>query len=194
MHQLSQEISYEAMMTKGFDVLEDLISIRNLRGETGKFLGAWAWGLLAKCRELGCMDSEEVGVLRKLGKKVVYVLRRITAGELEGMEQDVEAEDAVDDEEEDEGEGGRGEDADGDAPATQDTEEAALAAARERALSSLQDTDVVSEKPNTGKPGPLTTVERENMHATLDMIVTIVGECYGQRDLLDGRLLWEEMA
>ena len=29
--------------------------------------------------------------------------------------------------------------------------------------------------------------------ATLDMIVTIVGEFYGQRDLLDGRILWGEL-
>lgn len=31
------------------------------------------------------------------------------------------------------------------------------------------------------------------IRATLDMIVTIVGEFYGQRDLLDGRLLWGEL-
>ena len=31
------------------------------------------------------------------------------------------------------------------------------------------------------------------IHSTLDMLVTIIGEFYGQRDLLDGRLLWDEM-
>ncbi|KAL8894993.1 MAG: hypothetical protein Q9207_008343 [Kuettlingeria erythrocarpa] len=34
---------------------------------------------------------------------------------------------------------------------------------------------------------PLTT----RISATLDMIVTIVGEEYGQKDLLDGRMMWE---
>ena len=32
-----------------------------------------------------------------------------------------------------------------------------------------------------------------NIHMALDMIITIVGECYGQRDLLDGRLVWGEL-
>ena len=31
------------------------------------------------------------------------------------------------------------------------------------------------------------------IHATLDMIITIVGECYGQRDLLEGRIVWGEL-
>ena len=35
--------------------------------------------------------------------------------------------------------------------------------------------------------------EDATIHATLDMLVTIIGEFYGQRDLLDGRLLWDEM-
>lgn len=35
--------------------------------------------------------------------------------------------------------------------------------------------------------------EKALIHATLAMLVTIVGEFYGQRDLLDGRLLWDEM-
>ncbi|MCJ1309229.1 hypothetical protein MMC25_002886 [Agyrium rufum] len=34
-------------------------------------------------------------------------------------------------------------------------------------------------------------VERAAL-ATLDMIITLVGECWGQKDLLDGREVWEE--
>ncbi|KAI4122826.1 MAG: hypothetical protein LQ347_006375, partial [Umbilicaria vellea] len=32
-----------------------------------------------------------------------------------------------------------------------------------------------------------------DLYATLDMIITIVGEFYGQRDLLEGRDLWDEV-
>ena len=35
--------------------------------------------------------------------------------------------------------------------------------------------------------------EKAEILATLDILVTIIGEFYGQRDLLDGRLLWDEM-
>ena len=35
--------------------------------------------------------------------------------------------------------------------------------------------------------------EDSSLYATLDMIITIVGEFYGQKDLLTGRMLWDEM-
>ena len=45
-----------------------------------------------------------------------------------------------------------------------------------------------------GEGSPMGMQEKkEMMHATLDMLITIIGEFYGQRDLLDGRLLWDEM-
>ena len=40
---------------------------------------------------------------------------------------------------------------------------------------------------------PARTSDSENVHATLDMLVTIIGKFYGQKDLLDGRLLWDEI-
>ena len=117
--------------------MEDLITLKKLRGETSQYVGAWAWGLLAKCRELECMTSEEVGVVRKLGQRAVFLLRRIAAGELNGIEHDA------------------------------------------------------GEEAHVEETGAVT--DGETIHATLDIIVTIVGECFGQRDLLDLRLTWEEM-
>lgn len=48
-------------------------------------LGAWPWGLLAKCRDVGEMGSEEVGVLRGLGKMAWWVMREIKAGVGDGV-------------------------------------------------------------------------------------------------------------
>lgn len=36
-------------------------------------VSAWAWGLLARLPELGTLGSEEVGVVRELGKRAVWV-------------------------------------------------------------------------------------------------------------------------
>ena len=35
--------------------------------------------------------------------------------------------------------------------------------------------------------------KKETIHATSDMLITIIGNFYGQGNLLDGRLLWDEM-
>ncbi len=226
----------QEMVIRGLEVLEDLLSAGNLRGGAGKNVGAWAWGLLARCRELGTMGSEEVGVVRRVGKRGVHLLRRIRAGEV------VEVEDV--------GVGGEGDDdSDGEADHSHvdvaqekqdeqededenDTEsiaaidpirlpedsihllsppaeagvDDALAAARARMLASL---DAAHQKPEVnndaegqyhqqdqgtgGELGREGVMGEEAVHATLDMIVTIVGEFYGQRDLLDGRVLWDEM-
>lgn len=259
----------------------------NLKGVKGKHLGAWAWGLLGRCREVGCMGSEEVGVLRRVGKRAVYVLRRIAAGEVvvgdeiggdgeddvanehhhhanEEMEESEEvllgAQEGETNENEaatselDLEEGEEPNDAilpiqpshimDEDTkdtteadllsaatsyvsntidpshpaqslnPESQMSEESALAAARARALSSLQNTDEIEdpgeaidliggENPQLAADPDIKGASAPNMtpnggmdtvHATLDMIVTIVGEYYGQRDLLDGRLLWDELS
>lgn len=288
MHQLSQ--MWQEAVIRGLEILEDLITSGNLKGAKGRNLGAWAWGLLGRCREVGCMGSEEVGVLRRVGKRAVYVLRRIAAGGfVVGDEIGGDGGDGGDDvanehhhhanEETEESEkvlpGAQEGEADENEAATleldleegeetndailpiqpshimdedtkdtteadllsaatshvsntidpshpaqslnpesQMSEESALAAARARALSSLQNTDEIEDPgeaidliggenpqlaadpdikgasaPNTTPNGGMDTV-----HATLDMIVTIVGEYYGQRDLLDGRLLWDELS
>lgn len=225
----------QEMVIRGLEVLEDLLTAGNLRKGGGRNMGAWAWGLLARCRELGTMGSEEVGVVRRVGKRGVQLLRRMRAGEI------VELQDVGDTGEREDGEDGEEEDMDVHEVQTKQDEEAddvdtesiaaidpttsvtessghllsppaevgddsALAEARVRILASL---DSANEKQNvskdaedqqqqqdsapSGKSCRDGAVDKEAIHATLDMIVTIVGECYGQRDLLDGRLLWDEM-
>lgn len=227
------------MVIKSLEVLEDLLTAGNLRGEVGKNVGAWAWGLLARCRELGTMGSEEVGVVRRVGRRGVQLLRRMRAGSVveelggvgeeegEGNENSVGVEDDTDvyvaqmkeGEEEDEGHIESIATVD---PVTSVTEgsghllsppaeeglDGALAEARARILASLgsadekhaevnKDAEHQQQQQNPISMGKLRregVIDREAIHATLDMIVTIVGEFYGQRDLLDGRLLWDEMA
>ena len=207
---------------QGVEVLEAVLTLPNLRGEREKRIGAWTWGLLGRCRDVGEMDSEDVSILRGFGKKASALLRRMRAvgdgggvgeeetndeeAEAEGMEPeaDVQASDAqnvtdvrLSDEV-----------AITETGVTLDAE-TPLAEAQRALLSRLgpvsettaEDTDPAPKaKEDIGDDRALRggSVEGEgeqatDAHATLDMIVTIVGECYGQRDLLDGRLAWEEL-
>ena len=232
----------------GLEVLESLLTLANLRGIKGKRIGAWIWGLLGRCREVGQMGSEEVGVLRNLGKQAIWLLRRISAGEvIGGAADEPEAEvgvEAKEDSEGDEEEEGLQDDEDFpdavdanngyspyidpiatavlDQDRKTDTDPADtmsdddLSKVKQRILDSLGDnqaqTGSAEIKPSNqdGTPNPTPTQpmteaqvdgegslarradETATMRATLDMLVTVVGTLYGQRDLLSGRLVWEE--
>ena len=41
-------------------------------------VGRWVWALLARLEEPGCLASEEVSVIRELGKRAVWLLRALT--------------------------------------------------------------------------------------------------------------------
>ena len=237
----------------GLEVLESLLTWANLRGKRGKYVEAWTWGLLGKCREVGQMGSEEVGVLRNLGKRAVWLIRRIRAGDVTGGtidELEVNTEEEEGEEEEEHGDGELEEenpqddadptdldDADdghssyidpitiadlgnndtSEANPTTTTSDADLEKAKQHILNSLctnqAPTDSTetnaSNDDNTESPVPKhadtglnveiegslkeSSDEKADLLATLDILVTIIGEFYGQRDLLDGRLLWDEM-
>lgn len=207
----------------GLESLESLLTLGNLHGTKGRKIGAWAWGLLGRCREVGEMGSEEVGVVRGLGKRAVWILRRMAAGEGFAAEEEVqEGEDG--DGEEGGGQEGPLEEGEEDEVAAglgshtldKEEEDNALAEARKRVIASLDSAEptkpplgskAVQDQPEEGNEasigpqvdavasGPAKAEESDlhSVHATLDMIITIIGECYGQKDLLDGRLLWEEI-
>ncbi|KAL9018192.1 MAG: hypothetical protein Q9185_004515 [Variospora sp. 1 TL-2023] len=259
--QLSQE-----SIINGIVALEKHLDWRML--ERGPYVGAWAWGLLARCRSAGMMGSEEVGVLRDLGKKARGLVRGLRAG-LGGVSAEAEAE-AEEEEEEEKNDGaengqameveienmGGGDEVDrtildetardgndagptttiehnlGD-PDRPDPNEVDMAAAKQRLLAKLlllQQTDPAaplsaSSSSSSSSPPQLPTIPQENtkspttvpappiatandddddnnnnnngiplttrITATLDMIITIVGEEYGQRDLLCGRGVWD---
>lgn len=224
----------------GLEVLETVLSMANVQRH--KNIGLWAWGLLARCREVGEMGSEEVGVLRDLGKKAIAVLRGVTAGLYQDHSENGENEDEDKGEEEPESQANADADANANAhtlvsesrfPLNDSTETSLddsphlVEAAKQILLKSLTEgspgeaknaeTRALGSKPayaleserESGREEAQKIVETElpicnagkqvddedsiKIHATLDMIITIVGELYGQKDLLPGRLLWDEM-
>lgn len=184
-------------------------------------LGLWAWGLMARCRDAGQMSSEEIGILRDLGKKAIGLLRGMQAG----LQQEYPDEDDSEDERETSAsktgvdtsqENRRG----GVSPQNSVGSERMsiihqLEQAKAQVRARLQfDSNLpaleVSEShtsraasPPSLPPTQVPTSQEEEIpeksgdlmirvRATLDVIITIVGEAYGQRDLLEGRLVWGE--
>ena len=268
---LLSQMPQETVM-RGLSLLQKLLTTKNLA--KSKELGAWAWGLLARCRPVGEMGSEEVGILRSLGKRAVWVLRGMIAGRVDDAMADEEVE--VDMEAELEGnsmaelremrpeeghgsfdEGGHAEEQEsfpsahdrsgyldstgadalhelspaldalgtssidplgippGQFEPNENMSNGALLQGRQRFLASLPPLPLTtapatpingisevsrSEPPPAGQE-LIPSMDKEGarhidthvIHATLDMIITIVGKFYGQRDLLDGRLLWDEL-
>ncbi|KAJ5386187.1 hypothetical protein N7509_008728 [Penicillium cosmopolitanum] len=163
-------------------------------------LGAWVWGLLGKCREVGELSTEEVGEIRDLGKRAAKILEKVREAEEAGEEAEEEEEEAYEEDSptEEYDQDGKEE------PATPSTEHKAeesdthdvempsdadqpdeLAAAKARLQARLQDSeDAVPEDTSNSE----TRVKQ--IRAMLDMIITVVGEFFGQRDLLEAREVW----
>lgn len=159
-------------------------------------MGAWAWGLLGKCRELGELATEEVGAVRDLGKRTVKIFRKFQEAENSrptkdqneidsGGEETYEPDNAAP-------EGKTGQEAPEQAPAEGDSampdtedQSTALEAAKARLQAKLQGD---SEVPSTANSEAGDVVQQTQ--AMLDMIVTVVGEFFGQRDLLEAREIW----
>lgn len=229
-------LSQEAVL-QGLSIIEGKLSEENLRGNEN--LGLWIWGLLGRCRDVGEMGSEEVGILRDLGKKAIWVLRGVQAGFANADEVDVDSEGSEDEEVEtgmdtEQGAGlGNGSysakdtTAGAEAPDQMKNELAlshgsntdeSLEAVKARMLASLPPESLETNPNNKDDPIGIQSPSSPNLHAgqfassektpppalngideqatklqaTLDMIITIVGEFYGQRDLLSGRLSWDE--
>lgn len=225
---------------QGLRMLETRLTIERL--SESQSLGVWVWGLLGRCRDAGQMGSEEIGILRDLGKKAIWLLRVLKAGLLrvddeEGSRTNSDAE--FDGNNED-FEATRSSDLNAgmhvveplSTPAMSDLKEETaqttfesgldsqtadgLEAARANLLASLPSGSTLptirtparasppvkasSPPPTFGVHGSSEAPDSQQAidqitrtHAVLDMIITIVGECYGQRDLLDGRIVWGEL-
>ena len=233
----------------------------------GRRCGAWVWGLLGRVREVGECGSEEVGVLRDLGKRAVWVLK----GWREGVEDEGESVGDADEGHEGKYEEGDVEESRGDvAEEYEDGDAQNRAAVRfleqevprpgnldaeshvEDAHSHMPDGAQAPFLPDNAPNGISATIQAptEGAHmirseyaqprtearpsegdkedalaaakarltarlaanvdgagsqeqempddddvtfATLDMILTVIGEFYGQRDLLEFRDLWDEV-
>lgn len=167
-------------------------------------IGAWAWGLLGKCREAGQLGTEAVGEIRDLGKRAVKILQKMK--EDEESRWAMREEESVSSEDEQAGSGEvapEGIAAEGSGHA--DAMAGELKAAKARLQASLQagDREPIAEGEAAGPlPATDTSTKMETetdttttdlagqTHAMLDMIITVVGEFYGQRDLLQAREIW----
>ena len=227
--------------------------------KTGKEIeigvSGWIWSLLARLPERGELNSEEIGVVRELGKKAVLVGVGLKAEK--SWEEGIQAVEAgYDDNTEDQGAHGFVAAADdeplleleeeplydehlsrqGEAlpttnsnefganqdiqkrrpelePATTPhietdvtgsgalaTETQEFLAAKSRILNALsKETMEINIEPPIKSPATSTqqisevSEDRLNTKATIDMIVTVAGEVYGQRDLLEFRAQWSDL-
>ncbi|KAL9044118.1 MAG: hypothetical protein Q9214_002721 [Letrouitia sp. 1 TL-2023] len=231
-------------------VLEASLSWKTL--QKNEYIGAWAWSLLAKCQEVGMMPSEEVAVLRDLGKRARNLVQELHA-RLKSQKHDNKMNDGDVELDYDEtpsleqdslyaaesspepgllhkegeqnlahGNGLTGQKADEEtldhlANAINHLKqpEARLIAINNQPndTNTIHNDDIVQQPSSPGTPtsSPSSRLEENkdtfaesvaestvpltiNISCTLDMIITIVGEFYGQRDLLDGREVWGEQA
>ena len=84
-------------------LLRLVIAMLKRRRNIDERFSAWIWGLLGRLDDVGTLSSEEVCVVRELGKRVIWVMRGFE--KMDGMEEpenDVEIDDAVDEVEEEE--------------------------------------------------------------------------------------------
>ncbi|KAL2223145.1 hypothetical protein M432DRAFT_539139 [Thermoascus aurantiacus ATCC 26904] len=194
-------------------------------------IGAWAWGLLARCRDVGQLSSEEVGEIRDLGKRAAKILRKMkeermaatgpaTAQDVagqhrgslersdgEGQESREESHDTRDGDEEAQVKVAAGPEqhANNDSAGTpRESEPEELEAAKARLQARLQLSQEPEQPVEKEKETAATRTEVQaeahekstdavkQTRAMLDMILTVVGEFYGQRDLLEAREIWDE--
>jgi len=134
-----------------------------------KVTSAWVWSLLARLDDVGTMNNDQVFELRELGKKAVLVQLSFTdaaaAQQLEAVAADEKAKAA-----------GR--------PEITITEEDLDQRNNDAAQTSTDHIDDESDVKGISHA-------RQNTLASLDIIITVIGEAFGQRDLLEFRRMWQ---
>jgi regulator of vacuolar morphogenesis len=159
-------------------------------------MGAWTWGILGKCREVGELSTEDVGAIRDLGRRAAKICEKIGEANSQyvqvGSDSDVGEDDSnevASPECDTEHDVTRQTEIVGDSDmpdATTESED--LEAAKARLQAQLQGED------DTETAGDTEKEERDYVlqltRAMLDMILTVVGEFFGQRDLLEARQTW----
>lgn len=145
-----------------------LVKGKNIKTVTS----AWIWSLLCRLDDVGNMNNDQVFPLRELGKRVVFLQLQFcdpeTAAQLEALEQQEQ-----------------------DTPAMLHPDTDADSGALEGAEVDVHDGVDRSSDPLNAQPTKSHhAVATENTLATLDMILVVVGEIFGQRDLLEFRQPW----
>ena len=220
--------------------LEAVFTKRTLANNiTGSNISAWVWALLARCRDVGQMNSHQISVLRDLSKTALAVGHKLGRNDTH-EEEEIEKEDGDGEEEDSSGdeadeditsEGDTATDANGalsedgeiedrieDAHAENgingthgtrgvgqqeeqeegeisEADEARLEQSRQALLDRLAQPDAASNADSMGDEiediKELNPEEpKKRALASIDILVTLVGEVFGQRDLLDRRDVW----
>jgi len=162
-------------------------------------LSVWIWALLARLDDVGELTNPEVSVVRELGKRAARIMEShgesrglmiLGAPDESGSQLNSEVQPmAVNENEE---------------KTTHEVKEVDELEVRKARLLALMESDSLSapvEHANddddddvASKPSMeahMESTEDRNTHATLDMIILVVGEMFGQRDLLEHReALW----
>lgn len=141
-------------------------------------VGAWLWAVLAKCRDRGELASEEIGELRLLAQRAVYLQMRLD-GEEKQAHNASNTDVSLD---------ADGDDDDVDGGSCQDD-----LVKRERTGEVEDEGELPLDDDGDVEEDAETSMGRDELVAvTLDMVITVVGEVYGQRDLLESRRKWQE--
>lgn len=173
------------------------LMIQKMRGlfekddvEVARRLGAWIWAMLGKCPERGEMGSEEISMLRDLARKAIEVRDWLTRKNRR-IEVSWEGEDesGEDDEEED---GQQVMDANGESVIDSEIRAARLRLTTVTKSQSIYD-DILKDERGTALEKYIEGQKaKQEKLVTLDMILTVVSEAYGQRDLQEYRTVWEQ--
>ena len=128
---------------------------------------AWIWSLLARVQDVGTMGNDSVSLIREFGKKAILV--QLSFHEPDAAKQ---LEHAADEEDL----GNRG--------SLSATNASVVFATKAEGATTDQDANSINSENDTAST--------QNTLATLDMIIAVVGEVFGQRDLLEFRQPWSE--
>ncbi|KAJ5920850.1 hypothetical protein N7466_009176 [Penicillium verhagenii] len=172
--------------------------LRSGEAEKIRSLGAWAWGLLGRCREIGELSTEEVGDIRDIGKRAVKILQKVREAEDssrtedetldsdtgEDTQTDIPAQEGDGDEADDKAQPGPVDGNDADMSDAMDGA-SELEAAKSRLQAKML--NIADDEPNSADQDVCVA---KQTRAMLDMIITVVGEFFGQRDLLNSREVW----
>ena len=142
-------------------------------------VSAWIWSLLAKLDDVGTMTNGRVSSIREFGKRAILVQLSFSDPAAALQLECTAAEE------------GLGLKASNSQIAAIDSSERQP---NEETRASRPETD--SSVAADSDPATALDVDqksRQNTMATLDMIITVVGEIFGQRDLLEVRLPWAKL-
>jgi len=151
------------------------------QADTAKRIGAWIWAVLGKCPDRGELGSEEISDLRQLAQKVVDVgnwLQRKSQPTVASTESDEEDQ-----------EGNQTPANGGNALKIEIEEAKRRLAAKPEDSSQLEKCRQNGPRKASGTLPECQAAKKEQL-IVLDMVLTVVGEVYGQRDLLDLRTAW----